>query len=296
MYCGVDRSMRNHLATSLATNQPTQAPTMLYVIGLGLGDERDITLRGLDAIKSCTRIHLEAYTSILPGIDIDRLEALYGQKIQLAHRETVESESDSILLNADKENVAFLVVGDPFGATTHTDLILRAKEQGIPVEVIHNASIMNAIGCCGMVFFHENWRPDSWYDKILKNRELGLHTLCLLDIKVREQSWENMARGRLVYEPPRYMTVNQAVEQMLEIEEKRKEAAYTPTTIAIGVARVGTKHQIIKAGTMEELLTADFGEPLHSLIIPAKMHELERDYVRMFAINRETFDKYAEVE
>ncbi|KAJ3372085.1 diphthine synthase [Allomyces arbusculus] len=279
---------------------------MLYVVGLGLGDERDITLRGLDAVKSCERIYLEAYTSILPGIDKARLEQLYGKPVHLAHRETVESESDTILDNADKVNVAFLVVGDPFGATTHTDLILRAKELHIPVEVIHNASIMNAIGCAGlqlysfgitisMVFFTETWRPDSWYDKVKTNRTLGLHTLCLLDIKVREQSFENMARGRLVYEPPRFMTVNQAVEQLLEIEEKRGEGAYAPTTIAVGLARVGTRDQVVKAGTLQELLTADFGEPLHSLIIPAKMHELERDYVRLFAINKETFDKYAEL-
>jgi diphthine synthase len=93
---------------------------------------------------------------------------------------------------------------------------------------------MNAIGCCGLqlysygqsvsiVFFTPNWRPDSFYDKIKQNRDMGLHTLCLLDIKVKEQSIENLARGRKIYEPPRFMTVNQAVEQLLEIEEKRQE-------------------------------------------------------------------------
>ena len=35
-------------------------------------------------------------------------------------------------------------------ATTHTDLILRAVEKGIQYRIIHNASIMNAIGCCGL--------------------------------------------------------------------------------------------------------------------------------------------------
>jgi diphthine synthase len=76
-------------------------------------------------------------------------------------------------------------------ATTHTDLVIRARELGIPVQVIHNASIMNAIGACGLqlynfgqtisiVFFTETWRPDSFYDRIKENRALGLHTLCLL--------------------------------------------------------------------------------------------------------------------
>jgi len=38
---------------------------MFYIIGLGLCDEKDITLRGLEAVKKCSRIYLEAYTSIL---------------------------------------------------------------------------------------------------------------------------------------------------------------------------------------------------------------------------------------
>ena len=37
-----------------------------------------------------------------------------------------------------------------FSATTHTDLVLRAKERGLEYRVVHNASIMNAVGCCGL--------------------------------------------------------------------------------------------------------------------------------------------------
>lgn len=38
---------------------------MLYVIGLGLSDETDITVKGLEAVKNSERVYLEAYTSIL---------------------------------------------------------------------------------------------------------------------------------------------------------------------------------------------------------------------------------------
>ena len=41
----------------------------------------------------------------------------------------------------------------PRRATTHTDLELRARGQGIPVRVIHNASIMNAVGACGLQLY-----------------------------------------------------------------------------------------------------------------------------------------------
>lgn len=78
-----------------------------------------------------------------------------------------------------------------FRATTHTDLVVRAKQLGVEVKVVHNASVMNAVGICGLQlyrygetvsipFFTDVWRPDSFYEKIRRNRELGLHTLCLL--------------------------------------------------------------------------------------------------------------------
>lgn len=47
----------------------------------------------------------------------------------------MESGADEILPRNEDEDVAFLVVGDPFGATTHTDLVLRAKEKAIQVDV-----------------------------------------------------------------------------------------------------------------------------------------------------------------
>jgi len=45
---------------------------MLFVIGLGLGDETDVTVKGKQAIEGCARIYLEHYTSIL-GASQERL-------------------------------------------------------------------------------------------------------------------------------------------------------------------------------------------------------------------------------
>lgn len=46
-------------------NFPFSALKMLYFIGLGLGDAKDISVKGLEAIKKCKRVYLEAYTSLL---------------------------------------------------------------------------------------------------------------------------------------------------------------------------------------------------------------------------------------
>lgn len=42
-------------------------------------------------------------------------EKLYGKPVILADREMVEEKADEILSTARSSNVAFLVVGDPFG-------------------------------------------------------------------------------------------------------------------------------------------------------------------------------------
>ena len=38
---------------------------MLYLVGLGLGDAKDVTVKGLEIIKEADKVFLEAYTSIL---------------------------------------------------------------------------------------------------------------------------------------------------------------------------------------------------------------------------------------
>ncbi|KAL2015659.1 hypothetical protein VTK56DRAFT_5058 [Thermocarpiscus australiensis] len=282
---------------------------MLYLVGLGLSDETDITVKGLEIVKKASRVYLEAYTSILL-VDQSVLESYYGRSIIVADREMVESNSDEILRDAANVDVAFLVVGDPFGATTHTDLVLRARELGIPVKAVPNASILSGIGATGlqlynfgqtvsMVFFTETWRPASFYDRIKENRDIGLHTLVLLDIKVKEPSLENLARGKKIYEPPRYMSVGTCARQMLEIEEEKGQGVYGPDSLAIGAARVGGKTEKFVAGTLKELCDADdlLGPPLHSLVLLGRRtHELEHEFLREFAINKETWDRIWKTE
>ncbi|XP_043941684.1 diphthine methyl ester synthase [Protopterus annectens] len=283
---------------------------MLYLIGLGLGDAKDVTVKGLEVIRKCSRVYLEAYTSILT-VGKESLEEYYGRELILADRELVEQDADGILQDASNVDVAFLVVGDPFGATTHSDLVLRAVKMGIPYRVIHNASIMNAVGCCGLqlynfgetvsiVFWTENWKPESFYDKIKKNRQNNMHTLCLLDIKVKEQSLENLMKGRKIYEPPRFMRVNLAAEQLLEIIQNRRnqgeELAITEDTICVGLARIGAIDQVISSGTLKQMATVDLGAPLHSLIITGHMHPMEIDMLKLFSVDDSSFNNLNQID
>ncbi|XP_075221754.1 diphthine methyl ester synthase isoform X1 [Lycorma delicatula] len=274
---------------------------MFYIIGLGLGDVKDITVKGLETVRKSKRVYLEAYTSILT-VGKEALERYYGCELILADRELVEQSAHEILQNADKDDVAFLVVGDPFSATTHTDLSLRAREAGIPCEIIHNASIMNAVGCTGLQLYNfgetvsipywtDTWQPDSFYDKILGNLNRGLHTLCLLDIKVKEPSLESLMKKKKDYEPPRFMSVQEAAIQLLEISKKRIESDSTIVnglsgdSKCAGVCRVGSSTQQIVAASLQKLSTLDLGPPLHSLVVVGHLHPLEEEYIAQFTVN-----------
>jgi diphthine synthase len=271
------------------------------MIGIGLGDEDDITVKGLKIVQSADLVFLEAYTSVL-GVDKERLEQVYGKSITVADRDMVEQQVEElIILPARDKTVAFLVVGDPVCATTHTDLLLRCRELNVPLKIIHNASIMGAAGACGLQlynfghtvsipFFTEQWRPDSFYPKIRYNRQGGMHTLCLLDIKVKEPDFDALIKGkRNANLPPRFMSCSTAAEQLKEVEERCKAGAYDPgKTLCVGLARMGQETQRIVAGTLNELIASSddlLGGPLHSLIITGgELHDLEWDVLKEFLI------------
>ena len=102
---------------------------------------------------------------------------------------------------------------------------------------------------------------------------------------------ENLARGRKIFEPPRYMTTAQCASQMLEIEEGKAEGVYGPESLAVGIARVGAGDQNITAGTLQQLTAVDLGPPLHSLVLLGRRtHDLERDFIREFAVDAVVFD------
>ena len=63
------------------------------------------------------------------------------------------SNMEKHLEKAKTNKVSLLVVGDPFSATTHIDLYLRCIHEGVKVEVVNNASILNSIGITGLSLY-----------------------------------------------------------------------------------------------------------------------------------------------
>ncbi len=253
---------------------------MLYMIGIGLNDQKDISVKGLEIIKKCSKVYLEAYTSILQ-CSLKELEEFYGKQVVVCDREFVEQGVEPLLEEAVSNDVAFLVIGDVFGATTHTDLFLRAKKKKVDVKVVYNASVLNAVGVVGLELYKYGKVTSICFDSgssaydVIKNAN-GLHTLCLLDIKVKEPSKEDLLKGSKHYLEPRFMTVNEALKVLLDVELQKKEGVISLDRLCVGCARLGGE-ELIKVGTVKELMEFDFGKPLHCLIFPGNLHFIEEE-------------------
>jgi diphthine synthase len=245
----------------------------LVFVGLGLHDEKGISLQGLEEAKTSDHVFMELYTSLLPSFSVERFEMLTGKKVQILKRYDLEEQSGARILDAAEESkTVFLVPGDPFIATTHVALRIEAEKRGIKTRIVHGASIISAIiGLSGLhnykfgktvtIPLPEN-ASETPYNVITQNKKLGLHTLCLLDIKTDEK---------------RFLHINQALTQLLNTERKKKQGTTTMQTIAVGVARAGSTTPTLKADTIENLLTYDFGDPPQSLIFPGELHFMEAE-------------------
>jgi len=248
----------------------------LHIVGIGLADETDITVKGLELVKKSDLVYLESYTSLL-AVASTKLEQFYGKKIILADRKTVEMDAEEKLLNPAKtKDVALLVIGDTLSATTHLDLLTRAKEMGIKTSVVHNASVLTAVGKTGLQlykfgktasipFTHQDYEPETPYNILEENASIGAHTLFLLDLRPDEN---------------RFMTVADAIRYLQKLEIRKGKGLVKDSTMMVGCARLGSASELIVAGKAKELLKKDFGTPVHCLIIPGKLHFVEEDSLK----------------
>lgn len=246
---------------------------MLTLVGLGLYDEKDLTLHGIEVAKQADKVYIELYTSVWSGKE--ELGKIIGRKVEELKREDLEQRAGKIIGEAKTKNVVIFVPGDPMIATTHSILVGEAKKNNIKVGIIHNASIISAIGETGLhiykfgasatVPFPEKTGgkfPESVYDVIKLNKRAGLHTLLLLDIT-----------------PEHCMTSNEAMELLLNIEGQRKEDVFTDDMKIVVFARAGSETPLIVFGKVGELKNKDFGNPPMVLIVPGLLHFFEREFL-----------------
>ncbi len=230
---------------------------MLTIIGLGLRDG-DIAQNGLDAIADVGRAYAELYTNAI-DYDLAALEDRTGTPITVLERDDVE-DADRIVTEAQEQDIVFLVSGDPLTATTHQDILFRARENGITTRVVHAPSILTAVAETGLSIYkfgrtttlpapYNGTVPDSPFDVIASNRENGLHTLLLLDIGMEMGEALDLVAGRLAAD-----------------------------TDVVACSELGTTDRIIRYGTVDELREgAEMFDVPCSIIVPGDLSDNEQE-------------------
>lgn len=236
---------------------------MLYLIGLGLGDKNDITLKGLEAIKDSDYVYLESYTSKISS-SLKDLEELYKKKIIVSNRQTIENNQDKILSQATTSNVAILIIGDIFFATTHFSLYLQAIKQNIDTKLIFNASIISAVGITGLFLYNfgkitsipfENQNIKTPIEVLDLNQKNNLHTLFLFDLDPDNNKYISLK------DAANYLTKNKV----------------SKNTLAFGLIGIGDKNKVL-VRTLDEFTKADYKDFPQSIIIPSKkLHFVEQE-------------------
>ncbi len=241
----------------------------LYIIGLGLHDKKDISVKGLEAVKKCSEVYLENYTSKL-SCSKEELEEFYGKKVILADRDLVEKRFEKdILPKAKSKDIALLIIGDVFSATTHSALMLETKNKKIEVHIINNASVLTAVGITGLSLYNfgkttsipfDNKNIEAPYDVIKENGDM--HTLVLLDLDPSKN---------------KFMMSTAAIGYLLGIEERRKGKVFTKKTKCVVCSDLGSEDPEIVYGSAGELVSYQFRRLPQCLIVPGKLHFMEEE-------------------
>ena len=252
---------------------------MLYLIGMGLNDEKGLSIDALNTLKQCDKIYLEMYTNVFDKTVTERLSRIINKDIYPVYRDKIENEKE-IVEEAAVQNrkIAIIVSGDPLIATTHINLLITCQKKGIKWRVFHNASIYSAaIGlsglhvykfgpCVTLSFWYENYKPMRTYDVIIENRKRGLHTLVLFDIKP-DGTGMSLKTGIDI------------LKQMIKI----KGINVIPDNVLM-MSNIGRDNQKMIYSSLDEIknMQEEVCSAPYVLIIPGKLHYMEEEWLNLF--------------
>ncbi|NDF26554.1 MAG: diphthine synthase [Nitrosopumilaceae archaeon] len=220
-------------------------------------------------------VYFEQFTSPMSEDQTKFLQQLTKGQFRLAPRWLVE-DGKEILEVAKTNTVALLSYGDPYIATTHIELRVRAIQDGTKTDTIHASSaITSLIGECGLHFYKvgktvtimSGIPSATAYYTIFENLKLGNHTIVLLE-------WNQNKNF--------FLDPKDAISSLLEQEKEQARKVFSGETYGIVASRIGEANQKIIAGKFSAL-NVDFGAPPHTIIIPGIMHFTESDALKVLA-------------
>lgn len=227
---------------------------------------------GVRAIRQADTAYLEYYTTPHEPRLLQELEAAAGRTLTIVDRTFVE-DGKKIIEEAAAGDVVLAVQGDPMIATTHSDLMVRAIGFGIPTAIIHGATIATAAASASGLHFYKfgatvtftresvNYHQQV-YKRIHQNLLDGSHTLLLLEYNT--EVGEGVGPAKLI-------------DGLLQAEANFKREVISEATFMVVLSRVGSPQEALKAGTLADLRTLDYGQAPHVAIVPGRLHFSEKE-------------------
>jgi len=254
---------------------------MLTLAGLGLNDERDVSIKGIEAAKEADKVYCELYTGKWAG-SLEGLQGMIKKQVFVLKRRDLEEGASEILKEAKEKNILIFTQGDPMVATTHSSLLVEARKMGIETRVIHASSIFSAVAETGLhvykfgatvtiPFFEKTMGrlPKSVYDIIKDNKSRGLHTLCLLDIKTDATS---------------FMTPTEAVDILIAMERQFGEGVIGPALKIVVLTKAGGNSRLFY-DEIESFQAGVVSETPSILVVPGRLHFTEEEYLQKFRLS-----------
>ncbi|MFB5611261.1 MAG: diphthine synthase [Nitrosopumilaceae archaeon] len=248
---------------------------MLWFVGLGISGADSISVSTQKLVKQADIVYFEQFTSPISKSETAKIKKLAKSKLKIAKRWMVEDGAE-ILKNAKKKKVVLLAYGDPYIATTHIELRVRAIQEKIKTQTVHAASSLTSlVGEAGLHYYKigkivtimsELKTMTTPYYMIYKNLIGGNHTLLLLEYNQDSKF---------------FLDPKQALAALTETEKEQKRNVIHPSTFVIIASRIGFKNQKIISGKISTLKKIDFGKPPHTIIIPGKLHFTESDAIKV---------------
>lgn len=252
---------------------------MLYFIGLGL-NPKHLTKEAEFAIKEAKTVYVENYTSLYSEGSLEEIEKQTSKIFKKIYREETETQFTKLIEEAKNEIIAFCVFGNITSATTHSMLISECIQKDIDFKLVPGISIFSVIPMLtGLQEYRfgrtvsivkplENYAPTSFVEWIIENKNRGLHTLCLLDIKI-----ENDSNSKYLMQP------YEAAQRIIQIAlEKKTDARIWKCIVVVGAC---SKKQLVfttDLGKLEKFIS-EYDVP-SSIIILGNLQMDEEEFIK----------------
>ncbi len=261
---------------------PCEPKATLYIVGLGLSRQH-LTLEAAEVLSQADIIFLETYTSIVPEDLVEKLKnACKHAEVRLVTRKELEDEDGKPIFEClrREENVVLAVPGDPFIATTHSYIRLKALKEGYRVRYVPGINIFSyAISVTGLfvykfgrsatiVYPRENILSEHPYLVLEDNKKRGLHTFFFLDLDLKLGP----------------MTPDRAVTILLELEQKLRRNVVNMNDKIVVLERMGSKDESIYYASVEYVMKHSWRKPPYSIIYPGRLHFMEEEALEVYRV------------